>query len=437
VGAKSGQKKSSSAAARSKATGFKRLALVVFAAIFVALFAIFAVAQGIGEPSVPSGDVAIVKGISEGNVSEAELKRAVVQQIASQGIKKAPGEGSKKFEELRDAALGELLNGIWVRGEAEELGIEVTDKQIETELATIKKQNFPTPKAYNEFLETSKFTQDDVDVRVELQVLSQEIQERISAESKPPSSSEIAAYYDSVKASQFTEPATRDVRVIVNKDESKVEEAKKELEKDDSAASWKTVAPKFSSDPTTKTKGGLQKAIPEELLSGALRKAVFESATGELVGPVEFQKNFLLVEVEKLNPKKVKTLAEVKSQISTQLAQEKQQEVFSEFVGGFQSKWTSRTFCSSDVATAQCSNFKGTGHPAGAPEACYEADPKTPTTECPAPVEQTKPALPGTVSVSKPQGERLVQRPRPEVARPSAGSNPAEALEEAASEAGE
>ena len=62
----------------------------------------------------------------------------------------------------------------------------------------------------------------------------------------------------------------------------------------------------------------------------------------------------------------------------------------------------------------QCANYKGSGHPASAPaETCYEANPKTPSTECPAPVIQNSPAVPGTVTVAKPEGERLVQRPQP------------------------
>ena len=53
-------------------------------------------------------------------------------------------------------------------------------------------------------------------------------------------------------------PESRDVRVVVNKDKAKAEAAKALLEKDDSPASWKKVAAKYSEDPTTKTKGGLQ-----------------------------------------------------------------------------------------------------------------------------------------------------------------------------------
>ncbi|HEY2717688.1 MAG TPA: peptidyl-prolyl cis-trans isomerase [Solirubrobacterales bacterium] len=402
-----------------RAAGRQRLWLVVFALIFALIFVIFAVAQGIGAPSVPSGDAAIVKGVpsDSGTISEAEVKRGTAQQIAaavSEKKEKAPKPGSKKFEELQTAALGELLDAVWIGGEAEELGISVTDKQIEESLAEIKKQNFPTANAYTEFLEKSHFTQADVDARVELQVISTEIQERVQNQVPPPSSDEIQAYYDKELATQFTTPASRNVRVIVNKDESKVEAAKKELEGDQSEANWKKVAPKYSSDPTTKTNGGLQKAITEEFVKGDLKKAIFDSATGELVGPVEYEKNFLLIEPVKVNAEKVKKLPEVKSQISQTLAQTKQEEFFSEFVSQYQAKWTARTYCASGFTIERCSNFKGSGHPSSAPAACYEANPKTPAKECPAPVTMNTPAIPGTVSTATPKGERLVQRPQPE-----------------------
>ena len=77
------------------------------------------------------------------------------------------------------------------------------------------------------------------------------------------------------------------MRVVVNKDKAKVEAAKAALEKDDSPASWKKVAAKYSEDPSTKAKGGLQPALTEELLASqeALKTAVFGSATGVVTGP--------------------------------------------------------------------------------------------------------------------------------------------------------
>ncbi len=418
MGAKSGQTKKPPAGKSGKAAGAKRLALIAFGAVFVLLFVGFAIAQGIGEPSVPSGDVAVVKGVPSeiSNISEAEYKQAVIQQIAAGQLKKAPKAGSKKAEELKEAALGELLDTIWIQGEGEELGITVTDKQVETELAQIKKTNFPTPAAYKEFLETSKLTQEDVNKRVKLQLLSTKIQEIVSARAPAPSNDEIAENYEENKAAQFTTKPSRDVRLIINEDKAETEAALKKLEADDSAANWKVVAKKYSSDPSTSAKGGLQAGLTEELLqtAGPLKSAIFGAATGEVVGPVKFQENYVVFEVEKLNPEKVQTLGEVRAQISTQLQEQAKQTYFGEFVSGYQSKWTSRTTCASGFQITRCSNYKGSGHPAEAPAACYEANPKVDPKECPAPVTQTKPALPGSVTILKPAGEQLVQRPQPE-----------------------
>lgn len=440
MGAKSGQNKKPPAAKAGRGAGRQRLGLILFGAVFVLLFVGFAIAQGIGAPSVPSGDIAVIKGVPDdvSHISEAEFKAGLAQKVSagiSAGeLKKAPKPGSKKAEELKEAVQGELLEAVWIQGEAEELAISVTDKQVETELAQIKKTNFPTAAAYKEFLETSKLSQEEVNEKVKLQLLSTKIQELISARSFPPSESEVAENYEQNKATQYTTKQSRDVRVIINKDKAETEAALAKLEADDSAANWKVVAKKYSSDPSTSSKGGLQSGLTEELLqtAGPLKDAIFGAATGEVKGPVKFQENYVVFEVEKLNPEKVQTLAEVKAQITSQLEEQAKQEYFTEFASKFQSKWTSRTTCASGFQISRCANYKSSGHPAEASAACYEANPKKPATECPAPVTQTKPAIPGSVTVLKPAGEQLVQRPQPEGLKSAAAEAKAAELEAAA-----
>lgn len=421
MGAKAGQRGRDG---RDRAGRRQRLGLILFGALFVLLFVVFAVAQGIGSPSVPSGDVAMVESVPDefGNVSQEQFDHAIEQQVAQAKLKKAPEPGSKKYEEMKNTALGELLDQIWIKGEAEELGIKVTDKQVEDELAQIKKQSFPTKAAFAKFLEESKFTPEDVNARVELQVLSTAIQEQVNSEAPAPSQAEISDYYEAEKKAQFEEKESRDVRLIINKDKGQVEAAKQLLEKDNSPAGWKKAAAKYSSDPSSKSKGGLQEGITEEFLQGPLKKAIFESATGELVGPIKFETNYILIEVVKLNPAKVKALAEVKAQIEETLKQEKQQEFFAEFVSDYQTKWQSRTQCADDYVIERCANYTGSGHPANAAPACYEADPTSPAEECPAPVTPISPALPGSITSQKSKGEPFPQRPQPESAGEETGT---------------
>jgi parvulin-like peptidyl-prolyl isomerase len=437
VGAKSGRNKRGGRGGPKKATpqsggrkrgsrATQRLGLILFGAVFIALFVIFAVAQGLAAPSVPSGDVALVTNVPAeiGHISKADYESTLEQQEAQGGLKKPPKAGSKKAEELKTATVGELLNTAAIRGEAEEQNVKVTAKEIEDEIVKVKKESFKTEKAWQEFLKESHYTEKIVEEKIELQIVSKKIQEKITKEAPPVSEAEIEAYYDKEKAAQYTKKPSRDVRVVVNEDKKEVEAAKKALEADHSEASWKKVTKKYS--PTTEANAGLQKEISEEFLTEPLKKDIFTAETGELVGPVKQEKNYLLLEVVKLHPETVQPLAEVKTTISTQLTQTKQETFFNEWVAGFQAKWRSRSYCASDYLIEQCANYKGSGHPSTAPAACYEADPKKPATECPAPVVQDTPAVPGTVTLAEPKGEQLVQRPLPEATSKGKGKAAAE-----------
>jgi len=399
-----------------KSAGLQRLALLGFAALLILLFVIFAVAQGIGHPSVPSGSAAVVEDAPDGlsPVTEAQFQHALVQAAAEDKVTPVPKPGDEKYEAEQEKALGNLLDSIWIQGQAEEMGISVTPKEVAEELKKLKEKAFKTEQQYKEFLKEAHFNQADVDTRVTIQILSEQIQKQVTEEAPIPSKNEIKDYYEAAKSSQYTTPESRDIRVIKNPDKAKVEEAKAALEKDDSIKSWETVAKKYSTD-TTKSTGGLQSAVTEGsgTLQEPLEGEVFSAEQGELEGPLTEGKVYTLFEVMKITPEKVQSLDEAKSQISAQLAEQAKQQTFAAFVQHYGTKWQSRTFCASGFVIARCSNFKGSGRPAEADEACFEANPKKAPEACPAPITSTKPAQPGTVSPLNREGQKLAQRPRP------------------------
>jgi parvulin-like peptidyl-prolyl isomerase len=394
----------------------QRLGLLVFGVVFVVLFAGFAIEQGIGSPSIPSDAVAIVEDAPDGlgTVTKVEYDKALLQTATTAGLKTPPKPGDAKYEELKEATLGALLDTIWIQGQAAEMGITVTDKQLADEFKTIKSQNFKTEAEYQKFLKTSHLTQKDVDERVKLQVLSTEIQKRLGESPPKPSSAAVEDYYEAAKATQFTQKPTRDVRQVIAKDKAKAEKAKSLLEEDDAPGSWKKVAAKYSDDPASKTKGGLVTGLSEESTPEPIGAAVFAAQIGQVEGPLKGPSGYYVFEVQKSTPEKVQPLKEVQAQISAQLSQQAQQEMFSEFLAGYNGKWISRTFCAAAYTSSRCANFKAGGHPESAPPGCYEADPKGGLPEaCPAPVQQLAPALPGTVSALSPKGTPLPQRPQP------------------------
>jgi foldase protein PrsA len=400
---------------RRKSAGLKRLALCAFAGLLVLLFVGFAIAQGIGDPSLSSGDVAVIEDAPEGlgTITEGQLRHAIVIAAAAGQVKPVPKPGDEKYDELKKAALSELFEAVWIQGLAEEMGISVTPKEIAEELKKVETQQFESKKQFQEFLKESHFTPADVKDRITVLILNKKIQEQIQGEPVVPSNREIEEFYEEAKSSQYTTPESRDIRTVLNKDKAKAEEAKAELEKDDSVKSWEKVAKKFSTDPSTKGKGGLQAEVSEGGVPEPLNAAVFAAPQGEVEGPVKDSRGYVVFEVMKITPEKVQSLEEVKSQISTQLEEQSSQQTLARIGRNFQSTWISRTFCAADFTIERCANFKGDGRPAEADPACYEANPKKPPEACPAPVAQVKPAQPGSVSLLEPEGKKLAQRPQP------------------------
>jgi foldase protein PrsA len=393
----------------------RRLALLAFGAVFVVLFVVVAIAEGIGDPSVPTGDVALIQDAPGdiGHISEEEFERSLEQAAAQSSEKEVPKPGDPKYEELMEAAMGALLDSAWLRAEAAEQGLSVTKPEVEKEFKKLKKENFKTEADYQKFLKESGFTQKDVDQRVELQMLSQEIQTGITEGASTPSQSEIQNYYDAALATQFTQPETRDIRLVVNKDKGKAESALSDLKSDNSPKNWKKVASKYSEDELSKSKGGFQKGIAEGVLEEPLNEEVFGAAENKVGGLIKTERGYNVFEVDSSTPETTQELKTVESQIKSQLEQQGEQEAFTEFVAAYSSKWKSRTFCADGFVIERCANFEASAHPATAEPACYEANPKTPPKACPAPVFQLVPAMPGTVSPVEPRGTPLAQRPIP------------------------
>jgi len=394
----------------------RRLGLLIFGVAFVALFAIVAVSVGVGDPSVPSGDAALVENVPGdfGNVSEDRIAHARELAAAQAKEKTPPKPGDPKYEEQNEAAVNSVLEGVWIRGIAAEWGIEVSDAEVAKELKKVKKESFKSEAEFQEFLKESHYTSKDVNERVEIQMLSTQLQEQLKEKVPAPSQSEIENYYEAAKATQFTQKPSRDVRLVVNKDRKKAEEADAALTKDNTAKNWAKVVKKYSEDPTTKASGGLQKGLQEGLIEEPLNKAIFATPEGQVEGPIKAKRGFTVFEVVNSTPESVQDLKTVESQIQATLAQQAEQEYFTNFVANFNTQWTQRTFCAPGYVTLRCANFQASGHPSTAPEGCYEADPKGGLPEaCPAPVFQLVPAMPGTVSPLEPRGKPLAQRPRP------------------------
>lgn len=387
--------------------GRRRLALILFGSVFVALFAAVAAFWAEDRPALGAGEVAVVDGLPPalGTITRAELRQAVTQQGAF-GSERPPAPGTVEYEELQNAALEELVGARWLRGAGEDMGIYVNNEQIAAELRR--------EPAMRSSLEEAHFTPATIRERVERDLLVRLIEDQLREEAPQPSPRELEIYYEEVKDSAFTSRERRDVRVIANEDLAESEAARRALEEDRSAESWSEVAFQYSFDPVSRAEDGLVAGLKEGSLLSPLREPVFEAQVGDLSGPIEVGSYYFVIEVVARKPAETKPFAEVRSGIRSTLQGRKQQEVYSAWDGDFYEKWHSRTYCAEELAVEKCANHVAYSESNGL-SACREEDPEEPPEGCPAVVAQPPTALPGSVTELNPDGEPYVQRPFPEV----------------------
>src|SRR5204862_2667468 len=115
-----GRKGTSGKGGGGKASGpaaARRLGLLVFGFAFVALFVIVAIAVGVGDPSIPSGNAAVVQGTpgDVGQVPAAKVEHAIELAAAQAGEKTTPKPGDPKYDETKETAVNSVLEGIWIQ----------------------------------------------------------------------------------------------------------------------------------------------------------------------------------------------------------------------------------------------------------------------------------------------------------------------------------
>jgi foldase protein PrsA len=270
--------------------------------------------------------------------SDAELKKQCDQQ----------------YKQLRDQVLGLLISFEWIEREAEEQGIKVTEAEVQKSFEEQKKQSFPKEADYQKFLKDQGQTNEDVLMRVRLDMLSQKIRDKVTKGKDKVSDQQIEDYYNKNKA-QFAQPERRDLSIVLTKpnDKDKAEEAKAALE---SGESFKTVAKEYSIDDASKAQGGKLPAVSKGQQEKAFDDAIFKAEKGKISGPVKTQFGWYVFRVDKVTKASQQSLEEAKTTIKQVLASQNQQKALDDFVKDFRSKWKEKTECREDFVTQDCKN---------------------------------------------------------------------------------
>jgi foldase protein PrsA len=263
-------------------------------------------------------------------------------------------ECETQYKSLLSEVLGFLISSQWVIGEGGALGVKVSDAEVKKRFEQIKAQQFPKPAEFEKFLASSGQTVSDLLLRVKLNLLSSKIQQKIVKAKSNVTQAQITKYYNEHQ-SRFGVPEKRSVEIILTKTEAAAKKAKQEVE---SSKNFASVAKRVSTDPVSKTNGGLLPEVVKGQEEKSLDTAIFSASKNVLSGPIRTAFGYYIFEVKTVTAGSQQTLAQAQASVKAQLVATAQQGALSKFVKDFKKKWTAKTDCRAGFVVTDCKQYK-------------------------------------------------------------------------------
>ena len=299
-----------------------RLAILLCALVSFAL-----AGCGGGSDKVPTDAVAVVDGQE---IAKTDYDALIAQAKKSYKNQKRdfPKAGSQEFRTLKNQAVQFLVQREQFEQEAENLDVNVTDKQVDARFNQILKQYFGGDrKKFNSQLKAQGLKEAQVRKDLRSQIISEKIFAQVTKDVKV-TDKQIEDSYNKNKA-QYSRPESRDVRHILVKSKAKANQLEAQLK---AGASFAVLAKKFSEDTGSKADGG-KLTISKGQTVAPFDKVAFELKKNAISKPVKTEFGYHIIQaLSDTKPATVTPLKEVKESIRQQLAQTKKNEAMTKWV---------------------------------------------------------------------------------------------------------
>jgi foldase protein PrsA len=309
--------------------------------LLVASLALVATACGGGSDGVPTGAVAVVNGTE---ISKEQL--AEYMELSKKGYARTkqafPKAGTPEYQDVQSRNLSYLVELVQLQQAADDLGIEVTDKDVDKlENQTIKSKFDGDRAEYVKALKKAGYTPEQYRKTAYLYaVLSSKIFTAVTKDVKV-TPQEVLEYY-TANQSQYGTPRSRDVRHILlqvkDKDgnidfpasKAKAEDVYEQLK---NGADFAALAKKYSADTGSAASGGKYSVVEGQGTVAEFEKAAFALATNEVSKPVKTQFGYHLIEpIEDTQKATARPFEKVQASIKALLLQQKRNEEIQKWV---------------------------------------------------------------------------------------------------------
>jgi parvulin-like peptidyl-prolyl isomerase len=218
-----------------------------------------------------------------------------------------------------------------VSGEEVDAEVEQTKEQVGQQVEAAG-QDLSPDDAFQEALNQFGYTEEEFREEVKTGLLLEKVREDAMG-GEGPSDEEIEQFYEENKETRFTLPERRCIRHILFSpdEEEEAEEVKEEL---DDAGDFKELARENSQDPGSAENGGDLGCNPEGGFVPEFDEAAFDAEEGEILGPIETEFGFHVVEVTEIQEEEEVPFEEAAPEIEEQLSQQQQAAEFDTWIQG-------------------------------------------------------------------------------------------------------
>jgi len=322
----------------------KRLHLIPL--LVVGLVAAF-IAAGCGSEnqSVGANDVAVV---GDRSITKEEFDQLIdrARENYAKNKQEFPAAGTPQYVALRRQAMQFLVQREQFEQKADELGLSISDSDVEKQMQTIKSQYFgkngkcdaACEKKYQAEIKKQGVTNEQVRDDVRASVVQNKIYDKVTA-GTTVSDKDIEEYYKKNKQN-YIQPASRDVRHILVKKRALANSLHQRAQGGENFAA---LAKRFSTDLGTKKQGG-KVPISKGRQLPEFDKAAFALKKGEISEPVKTSAGWhVILALTDIKKQKVTPLSEVKPAIRQQLLQQEKTAVMKDWVEETQKNFEEKT----------------------------------------------------------------------------------------------
>jgi parvulin-like peptidyl-prolyl isomerase len=311
------------------AFSMKRLAFLVLCSL-----ALVAGCGGSSSATLGSGDVAVAGSQQITKLQFAALMNRAKKSYDAQK-RPFPKPGSTEYEQLKGQAITFLIQRAEFEQEAEDLGVKISDQDVDKRIDQLKKQFYGgSEKKYQRTLAQQGLTEEQAKQEVRAQLVSEELFKKITADVKV-SDKEIRDYYDSHK-SQYQQPASRDVRHILVQTKGLADRLYVQIR---GGANFAQLAKKYSKDPGSASNGG-KLTVTKGQTVPAFDKIAFSLKKGQISQPVKTQYGYHIIQaLSAVKPPQKTPLSKVESSIRTQLGDQQKRDAMTKWVDDTKNKY--------------------------------------------------------------------------------------------------